>query len=411
MGDMMKQCVLLVLGCALVASRRGAFLSTSGSFTLSSGANRAGNDEEELGELDHAEYHLDEDVEDLGEDSMRSVAPPNVQNDIFEYLASMREEQKQCPRQSLRCPGSKSISRKASKKKGSRALVDARKHCENHDQLSGPSYPGLKLSDGSPAAADWFKPYMAEELAPELKRLGCNPASCAKQPLACKIPVCQGFETHDPKVKVGSPAKIIFKSANLYPATAWSGGLGCRWNCSHAMKQMRDVDSSSFTNAPKGMLFVLGFAGSRRGWYYPGEPWAIPYFSDKCIPAAYKGVKSVGSWMTPDVRFCNPNQMTSCHKASFVHSGITPYSKPGCGNVCGQRITGLVLKTTVCFGAKCYVHKQGVCMRMNHYVWHEWVDQNGPAQLKSVINAWKKGQYTTCKKWARKVINQKIALF
>ena len=33
-------------------------------------ANRAGNDEEELGELDHAEYHLD-DVEDLGEDNMR----------------------------------------------------------------------------------------------------------------------------------------------------------------------------------------------------------------------------------------------------------------------------------------------------------------------------------------------------
>merc|ERR1712166_841831 len=58
----MKQCcLLLVLGCSLVASRRGArFLSTSGSFTLS-GANRAGNDEEELGELDHAE--------DLGEDN------------------------------------------------------------------------------------------------------------------------------------------------------------------------------------------------------------------------------------------------------------------------------------------------------------------------------------------------------
>jgi len=157
------------------------------------------------------------------------------------------------------------------------------------------------------------------------------------------------------------------------------------------------------------MLFVLGFPGSRRGWYYPPEQRAM--YSDKCIPAAYKGIKHVRSWMTPDVRFCNPNQMTSCHKASFVHSGILPYSKPGCGFKCSRRITGLVHKTTVCFGAKCYVHKEGVCMRMNHDVWKDWDSWNGRAQMKSVVDAWKKGQYTTCKKWAQQVINQKIALF
>ena len=298
-------------------------------------------------------------------------------------------------------------------KKNSHALVNARKYCKNYDQVSGPSYPGLKLSDGSPAAADWFKPYMTEALDPELKRLGCNPASCAKQPLACKIPVCQGFDPYDPKVKVRG--KSIYHSANMYPPCRWSGWVGCRRKCPHAMKQMRDVDSSSFTYAPKGMLFFLGFPGSRRGWYYSGERLAV--HAGQCLPVAYKGIKHVGSWMTPDVRFCNPNQITSCHKASFLHSGIIPNGCKGARTTVGltkcrrasRRITGLVHKTTVCFGAKCYVHKEGVCMRMNHDVWKEWGGSKD--KMKSAIDAWKKGQYTPCKKWAQKVINQQIALF
>merc|ERR1711998_226391 len=122
---------------------------------------------------------------------------------------------------------------------------------------------------------------------------------------------------------------------------------------------MRDVNSASLTFAPKGMYFFLGFAGSRRGWF---EHSCVP--EGKCVPAAFRGKGHVGSWMTPDTRFCNPNQITSCYKASLVHSRIMPFSRPGCGLTCSRRITGLIHKTTVCFGAKCYVHKEGVCMHM-----------------------------------------------
>merc|ERR1712086_246527 len=56
-------CLLLVLTCSLVASRRGTFVSTSGSFAMSAGSNRAGNDEEELDQLDHAEL-----IDELGDE-------------------------------------------------------------------------------------------------------------------------------------------------------------------------------------------------------------------------------------------------------------------------------------------------------------------------------------------------------
>merc|ERR1712166_985850 len=55
-------CLLLVLTCSLVASRRGTFVSTSGSFAMSAGSNRAGNDEEEY-QLDHAEL-----IDELGDE-------------------------------------------------------------------------------------------------------------------------------------------------------------------------------------------------------------------------------------------------------------------------------------------------------------------------------------------------------
>merc|ERR1712166_337608 len=56
-------CLLLVFTCSLVASRRGTFVSTSGSFAMSAGSNRAGNDEEELDQLDHAEL-----IDELGDE-------------------------------------------------------------------------------------------------------------------------------------------------------------------------------------------------------------------------------------------------------------------------------------------------------------------------------------------------------
>merc|ERR1711865_367652 len=55
-------CLLLVLTCSLVASRRGTFVSTRGTFAMSAGSNRAGNDEEELDQLDHAEL-----IDELGD--------------------------------------------------------------------------------------------------------------------------------------------------------------------------------------------------------------------------------------------------------------------------------------------------------------------------------------------------------
>jgi len=251
--------------------------------------------------------------------------------------------------------------------------------CEHHTGISGPDFLNpdgsrLKLPDGTDAEARWYVPYQEHNLADNLKGIehptgsgkyvDCNLASC-DNPSVCGIPSCKGLSAYP------GDAATKGQQTQYRSTTEYCKGAGCD------IEQYSQVVKSTFPSAsnvvaasnvpssesyamtshdafPHRFLPGIRFGTYRGPKYMPGYLFASPAATNTTY---HPNPNYDGSWLYPDLRYCNELGWKFASKLSFAHTGVI-----------NEKYSALLLvKLTVCLKANCTGQAAGTCPTIKCY--------------------------------------------
>jgi len=405
--------------------RRASFLSSGGSFTLSAGSNRAGNDEAHL----LAESPLD-DAPVLGDSSSDNVQrviaqlgeakkmTPEMKKVITQIVSQQVSQQCGVTRKKKGATTKKhGVSVKGGVRK-TKAKDKGHKGCVFHNGLQNPRPKCVKCTAAQRKRyAKWYQDFhkggkyhqwyekYRYAVPPRYRNkqghlVDCNPADCDNQPAICGIPPCRGID------RWGSLHWLYQKAANKYKCPA--GGCGEEGD-------PRETRTSTIPTKANGWLgFEMRLPATRFGvksgpWNQAGDLLCYP----KTSLTGTGGDE--GSWMMPDASNCNPLQMMACSKNSITHTGLPPQR-----DYTHRKSALLFVKGTWCIKGKCrgkgqcpmrcYTAKRGQCVQFHKWnVMPKWPTQMTQQHAKGAYNELKAGRFGKCTPKASKAALQVLA--
>jgi hypothetical protein len=351
-----------------VGRRGGAFLSTTGSFTLSSGSNTAGNDES---------LTLDSQV--LGENDEDADDGDHVGESAGWWVGGKATAK----------ANEKVRKLKTNKKGGSQHVKRRSKFC--HEAYS---LPYVK----------WLEPYTHYPLSADLQKLGCNPAQCDNDK-GCRMKPCQVMSYQgDSLIPNGYDAAKSCKLDATTCTTLERCGLFNGRNRYHKPLPLK-AESSEEKLCPKAG-FDMRFPGSRVGIcnnfaYSAGLVYCSPEINSHM--SIYTSV--------PANALKNPFNLQACWKTA-----IGPIGSPGDGIYASanswmyRRASFILLKRTVCMkvtkckmkGGKhcppkvCYAYKTGKCIMLKNNVWPTYMSRITSNEIKNAHKQYNAGQFKNC---------------
>ena len=304
--------------------------------------------------------------------------------------------------------------------------------CEVHDGISGanwpagtsemnsttgdPTYPGLKLADGTDASETWYKPYQNHVLSEDLREWDCNPAKCSND-ARCGIPVCRGMSynweepcRHVKEVAYCNSAGCNAEQHAQLVKSTFPNASNVQPLLSGATRASCNTAMSATDAFPQQFLPGIRFGYYTRPstdtggltWLPSGAVYLTPYSTDAATAPGGTVRDGDGAYMRPDRRVCNPLKWLVSSKTAIAQTAVPKETKSAllmtklsiclkanCTNAAGNAVAN-------CPSLKCYSYKQGECIKTTADIMPTWQDTVSATHISASWNKFNSGDYTAC---------------